>query len=251
MVRAETGSGKTLAYLAPMYADLGERAPRVLRGDGTRALVMLPTRELCLQVRRQYTATQKGCESDCYGLARGDRKCSLNEGRIPHFRGVRVHVGTGYNRVEGNRRASRNGHAIFHPKPLVAIRNFFVAVRPPPSARASGARLRGEAAAAQVAETALKLSSCYHWLVAGSLLGGENRTHEKARLRKGVVVLTASPGRLLDHLQHTSSFLIDMLAWLVLVSPFLPSPPPPPPPSLFLSLHLPVRCALECRARVR
>ena len=51
MVRAETGSGKTLAYLAPMYADLGERSPRLLRGDGTRGLVMLPTRELCLQVR--------------------------------------------------------------------------------------------------------------------------------------------------------------------------------------------------------
>lgn len=67
-----------------------------------------------------------------------------------------------------------------------------------------------------MAETASKLSSCYHWLVAGSLLGGENRVHEKARLRKGVVVLTASPGRLLDHLQHTSSFLIDLLAWLVL-----------------------------------
>jgi hypothetical protein len=67
-----------------------------------------------------------------------------------------------------------------------------------------------------VAETASKLSSCYHWLVAGSLLGGENRAHEKARLRKGVVVLTASPGRLLDHLQHTGSFLIDLLAWLVL-----------------------------------
>ena len=45
----------------------------------------------------------------CTSLARGDRKCSLNDGRIPNVRGVRVHVITGYNRVEGNRRASRNG----------------------------------------------------------------------------------------------------------------------------------------------
>jgi hypothetical protein len=43
------------------------------------------------------------------GLARGDRKCPLNERQIPNFRGVRVHVSTGYTRVEGNRRASRNG----------------------------------------------------------------------------------------------------------------------------------------------
>ena len=43
------------------------------------------------------------------GLARGDRKWPLNDGQIPHVRGVRAALGTGYNRVEGNRRASRNG----------------------------------------------------------------------------------------------------------------------------------------------
>jgi hypothetical protein len=31
---------------------------------------------------------------------RGDRNGSLNEGQIPNFRGVRVHVRTGYNRAE-------------------------------------------------------------------------------------------------------------------------------------------------------
>ena len=33
----------------------------------------------------------------------------MNEGHIPNFRGVRVRASTGYNPVEGNRRASRNG----------------------------------------------------------------------------------------------------------------------------------------------
>jgi len=33
------------------------------------------------------------------------------------------------------------------------------------------------------------------------LIGGEHRGHEKARLRKGVTVLVATPGRLIDHLQ--------------------------------------------------
>jgi hypothetical protein len=47
--------------------------------------------------------------------------------------------------------------------------------------------------------TALVRRFC--WLVAGMLIGGEHRGHEKARLRKGVTLLVATPGRLLDHLQ--------------------------------------------------
>lgn len=52
--------------------------------------------------------------------------------------------------------------------------------------------------------------------VGGSILGGEQRNKEKARLRKGVTVLVASPGRLLDHLQKTEAFKTDELRWLVL-----------------------------------
>ena len=47
---APTGSGKTLAYLAPIVHDLQGLEPRVARGEGTYALVLVPTRELCLQV---------------------------------------------------------------------------------------------------------------------------------------------------------------------------------------------------------
>jgi hypothetical protein len=54
-------------------------------------------------------ATQQLRIVACKGLARGDRKWSLNDGRIPNVCGVRVHVSAGYTRVEGNRRASRNG----------------------------------------------------------------------------------------------------------------------------------------------
>lgn len=52
--------------------------------------------------------------------------------------------------------------------------------------------------------------------VGGSILGGEQRNKEKARLRKGITVLVASPGRLLDHLQMTTAFKTDELRWLVL-----------------------------------
>ncbi|KAI0073363.1 DEAD-domain-containing protein [Panus rudis PR-1116 ss-1] len=54
------------------------------------------------------------------------------------------------------------------------------------------------------------------WLVSGLLSGGSTRTHEKARLRKGVPILVSTPGRLLDHLQNTSSFNVGKCRWLVL-----------------------------------
>lgn len=54
------------------------------------------------------------------------------------------------------------------------------------------------------------------WLVVGMLIGGENRHHEKTRLRKGMIILVATPGRLLDHLKSTTSFVVSELRWLVL-----------------------------------
>ncbi|KAH9839485.1 DEAD-domain-containing protein [Rhodofomes roseus] len=54
------------------------------------------------------------------------------------------------------------------------------------------------------------------WLVSGLLSGGSTRTHEKARLRKGVPILVSTPGRLLDHLQNTSSFNVGKCRWLIL-----------------------------------
>ncbi|CAO3597456.1 unnamed protein product [Absidia cylindrospora] len=55
-----------------------------------------------------------------------------------------------------------------------------------------------------------------HWMVAGMVMGGDNKAKEKARLRKGVNLLVSTPGRLLDHLQNTKSFDIRHLKWLVL-----------------------------------
>ncbi|PSR79628.1 hypothetical protein PHLCEN_2v6929 [Hermanssonia centrifuga] len=54
------------------------------------------------------------------------------------------------------------------------------------------------------------------WLVSGLLTGGATKTHEKARLRKGLPILVATPGRLLDHLQNTASFNVGKCRWLVL-----------------------------------
>ncbi|PKI76044.1 hypothetical protein CRG98_003594 [Punica granatum] len=115
LVNAATGSGKTIAYLAPIIHHLQKMDPRIQRSDGTFALVLVPTRELCMQV---YEILQK-------------------------------------------------------------------------------------------------LLHRFHWIVPGYIMGGENRSKEKARLRKGISILVATPGRLLDHLKNTSSFLHTKLRWIV------------------------------------
>ncbi|XP_020577752.1 DEAD-box ATP-dependent RNA helicase 17 isoform X2 [Phalaenopsis equestris] len=115
LVNAVTGTGKTIVYLAPIVNLLQKRVPRVERSDGTFVLVLVPTRELCMQV-----------------------------------------------------------HEILQ-----------------------------------------KLLRRFIWIVPGFIMGGENRTKEKARLRKGISILIATPGRLLDHLKHTSSFIYTNLQWIV------------------------------------
>lgn len=60
--------------------------------------------------------------------------------------------------------------------------------------------------AIQISDVLGAILKRYVYLVSGMLIGGENRVHEKARLRKGVSILVASPGRLLDHLQNTTAF---------------------------------------------
>lgn len=54
------------------------------------------------------------------------------------------------------------------------------------------------------------------WIVPGLLTGGSTKNHEKQRLRKGCTILVATPGRLLDHMQNTSSLDVGKCRWLVL-----------------------------------
>src|SRR5690606_3010827 len=55
-----------------------------------------------------------------------------------------------------------------------------------------------------------------HWIVPGCVTGGEKKKSEKARVRKGVNILVATPGRLLDHLENTESLDCSRLRWMVL-----------------------------------
>ena len=54
----------------------------------------------------------------------------LNDGQIPNFRGVRVALGTGCDRAEGNRRASRNGRVSSSPPLRFATFHRWKALQP-------------------------------------------------------------------------------------------------------------------------
>ena len=62
-------------------------------------------------------------------------------------------------------------------------------------------------------------ANTFGWIIPGCLFGEEKRKSEKARIRKGISILVATPGRLLDHLTRTDALLISLkgkLKWLVL-----------------------------------
>ena len=56
----------------------------------------------------------------------------------------------------------------------------------------------------------------YHHHTYGLIIGGSNRKEEAKKLSKGVNILVATPGRLLDHLQNTTDFLFKNLQCLVM-----------------------------------
>ncbi|XP_046842206.1 probable ATP-dependent RNA helicase ddx31 [Xenia sp. Carnegie-2017] len=61
-----------------------------------------------------------------------------------------------------------------------------------------------------------KVLKPFIWIVPGSITGGEKRKSEKARLRKGINILVATPGRLADHLKTTSCLKLSQIRWLIL-----------------------------------
>ena len=70
--------------------------------------------------------------------------------------------------------------------------------------------------AIQISKVVEQLLRPFRWIVSGTLMGGEKKKSEKARLRKGVSILIATPGRLLDHLQTTQCFRVSNLQFFVM-----------------------------------
>jgi len=121
LIKSETGSGKTLAYLLPVlhhcvkYGKTG-KGERLERKDGTRALVLAPTRELVLQIEMVWK----------------------------------------------------------------------------------------------------KIAKPFYWVICTTIMGGEKKQKEKARLRKGVHVVLGTPGRVLDHMETTSSWVLSEIQWFIM-----------------------------------
>ncbi|KAG9247348.1 P-loop containing nucleoside triphosphate hydrolase protein [Calycina marina] len=68
----------------------------------------------------------------------------------------------------------------------------------------------------QIATVLEKVLRCAPWIVGTTVIGGESKQSEKARLRKGVNILIATPGRLSDHLDNTEALKVNTVRWLVL-----------------------------------
>jgi len=56
----------------------------------------------------------------------------------------------------------------------------------------------------------------YHKKTCALIMGGANRKMEAERLKKGVNLIVATPGRLLDHLKSTKGFNYSMLSMLII-----------------------------------
>lgn len=68
----------------------------------------------------------------------------------------------------------------------------------------------------QISTVLESILRCAYWIVAGTVVGGEKKKSEKARLRKGVNILVATPGRLADHLENTKALDVSRVRWLIL-----------------------------------
>ena len=56
----------------------------------------------------------------------------------------------------------------------------------------------------------------HHFHTYGLIMGGANRQAEAGKLEKGINILVATPGRLLDHLTNTKNFMVKNLQCLII-----------------------------------
>lgn len=69
--------------------------------------------------------------------------------------------------------------------------------------------------ALQTLEVLQQLLQPYVNIVPGLIIGGEKKKSEKARIRKGMNIIVATPGRLVDHIRTTECLSLAKLQWLV------------------------------------
>lgn len=92
LVKSQTGSGKTLAYLIPIINEFMNMIPAIKREDGTRALIIAPTRELCTQIADVLTKLTRCCIRIVGGSITGGEKRKSEKARLR--KGITILVGT-------------------------------------------------------------------------------------------------------------------------------------------------------------
>lgn len=70
--------------------------------------------------------------------------------------------------------------------------------------------------ASQISHVLTLLLTPTPYIVSSTVIGGEKKKSEKSRLRKGLNILVATPGRLADHLDNTEVLDVSQVRWLVL-----------------------------------
>ena len=92
VVKSETGSGKTLCYLVPIYDFLMKRAEKVSRAHGTLALIICPTRELCIQVDEEARKLSKAAIWVVNGAIMGGEAIKKEKARLR--KGINILIST-------------------------------------------------------------------------------------------------------------------------------------------------------------
>lgn len=86
---AKTGSGKTLAFLLPMFRHILDQPP-LDETDGPIAVIMTPTRELCMQIGKDIKKFTKslGLHAVCVygGTGISEQIAELKRGKIASLR---------------------------------------------------------------------------------------------------------------------------------------------------------------------
>lgn len=92
LIKSETGSGKTLCYLIPIYELLMQRVEKVQRNLGTLALILCPTRELCVQVDEEARKLSKAAIWVVNGSIMGGESIKKEKARLR--KGINILIST-------------------------------------------------------------------------------------------------------------------------------------------------------------
>lgn len=92
LIRSPTGSGKTLSYALPIVDKLCRIEPKLTRQDGIHALIIVPTRELVIQVYETFLKLVKPYQWIVPGYLSGGEKRKAEKARLR--KGVTILVST-------------------------------------------------------------------------------------------------------------------------------------------------------------